>query len=285
MSEGKRAASEEIAWRAQRRSRSQATWAGIKTAFTFALVAGLCGFAYGMWEEVGGAPDKYASRIPDEDMGSLQHWSAKVGILIANLRGGRAGRSDLNGTLARGSGPRPRLNSEAANKGLAELTQEELDALLRELDAEARELEDSESLDPKRAPGEPEPKPEPRKPEPANHVGPKPPPRPAPRPKPRRPKLPPGMDAKTAELLEKARKARKTAMQHYQKARPEAPPNGRDAATRRTLTYLKAAQKYYEAALKGKMSRGERKRASAEITSVQRHMYWCNKFLPAWRRR
>jgi len=285
MSDDKRAASEEIAWRAQRRSRSQAAWAGIKTIFTFALLAGLCGFAYGTWEEVGAAPDKYASRIPDEDMGSLQHWSAKAGIFIANLRGGRAGRSDPNDTLARGRGPRPRPNSEPANKGLAELTQEELDALLRELDAEARKLEDSESLDPKPAPGEREPKPPSRKPEPVNHVGPKPPPRPAPGPQPRGRKLPPGMDAKTAELLGKARKARKIAMQHYQKARPEAPPNGRDAATRRTLRYLKVAQKYYEAALKGKMSRGEHKRASAEITSVQRHMYWCNKFLSAWRRK
>ena len=74
-------------------------------------------------------------------------------------------------------------------------------------------------------------------------------------------------------------------MHHYQGARPEASPDGRDAATRRTLMYLKAAQKYYEAALKGRMSSGDRKRASAEITSVQRRMYWCNKFLSAWRRK
>ncbi|MFH1731985.1 MAG: hypothetical protein ABIF82_10105 [Planctomycetota bacterium] len=280
MSEGRRAASEEIARRAQRRSRFQAAWAGIKTIFTFALLAGLCGFAYGMWEEVGAAPDKYAARVPDEDMGSLRHWSAKAGILIANLRGGRAERSAPHDTLARGGDPRLRLSSEPANKGLAEPTQEELDALLRELDAQAGKFDDSESLAPEPGSEEPEPKPPAPKPEPVNHVGPKPPPVAEPRGR----KLPPSMDAKTAELLEKARNARKTAMQHYQGARPEAPPNGRDAATRQTLVYLKAAQKYYEAALNGKMSSDERKRASAEITSVQRHMYWCHKFLSAWRR-
>ena len=81
--------------------------------------------------------------------------------------------------------------------------------------------------------------------------------------------------------LEKARKARATALKCYEKAAPTAPSRGRIAAAKLTLKYLRRAQGLYDIALKSKLSKRDRQSANAELTEVQRLMFWCHKFLPA----
>jgi hypothetical protein len=268
VAENKSGSADSVVRRTQRRMKFQTVAAGLRVVFAFLLLSALGGFSYGMWEEVKVTPERYAAREFEGGAAYLEHWSVKTGRLIAAAQGVEADSYLSRNDLARAEEPGSPIRPEPAR------------------------------LDPTAPPADPtEPKPDPKPVDPLDLLKkyPDPPPERRPEPpshppvRPERPTPPnrhPGMDAKTAELLKKAREARRIGLKHYEKAGPDAPSRKiRIEATILTLKYLKPAQLYYEAALKRKMGKRDRDSAVAELSSIQRRIFWCHKFLPARRRR
>jgi len=257
--------------RTRRRMKFQTVAAGLRVVFAFLLLSALGGFGYGMWEEVAVTPERYATREFEGGAAYLEHWSVKTGRLIAAAQGVDVDLGLFRDDLAKVEEPGPPIRPEP------------------------------ERLDRTKPPADPvEPKPDPRPvdpldllkkypdPPPERKPGPpsRPPVRPEPRPRPTPPNRRPGMDAKTAELLRKAREARRIGLKHYENAGPDAPSRKiRIDATILTLKYLKPAQLYYQAALKRKMGKRDRDSVGAELAGIQRRIFWCHKFLPVGRRR
>lgn len=273
MAENGSGSADSVVRRTRRRMTLQTVAAGLRVVFAFLLLAALGGFSYGMWEEVADTPERYAAREFEGGAAYLEHWSVKTGRLIAAAQGVEADSYLSPNDFARAEDPEAPIRPEP---------------------------ERFDPVDPPTGPTEPKPDPRPvdpldllkkypdpppgRKPEPPSH----PPvqPEPGPQPKPKPPNRRPGMDAKTAELLRKAREARRIGLKHYEKAGPDAPSRKiRIDATILTLKYLKPAQLYYQAALKRKMGKRDRDSVGAELAGIQRRIFWCHKFLPAGRRR
>ena len=241
--------------RTRRRVKFHAVVAGLRIIFTFLVLAAIAGFGYGMWAEVAASPVKYAKRRSANNINYLEHWSVRTGILIATMQGLKTEYSMPRNELAKVEHTEPPVRPEP-------------------------ELPDT--LKPRQYPIPPKPAhddPLDLNPRPELKPTPESPPRPTPQPP--RPRPRPGMDAKTAELLKKARYERSKALKCYKLAGPTAPSRGRVAATKLTLKHLKRARRFYGDAMGRKMNKSDRRRASAELSEVQRLMFWCHKFLPA----
>ena len=229
--------------------------AGLGVVFTFLLLAAAAGFGYGMWEEVDVAPMKYAEQTSEKDAAALELWSVETGKWIAAVQGYEA--KPPPGELAMAERPDPPSQPKP-------------------------ELRDTSR--PRQTPVEPDPKP--RNP---GGTDVKPTLTPKPRTDPvviRRPITPkrrtnPRTIPIASGPLKKARAERAIALKYYKKAAPTAPSRGRIPAAKLTLKHLKRAQGLYDIALKGKLSKVNRQRANAELTEIQRLMFWCHKFLPA----
>ena len=262
MVENKPARVDGVVRRTRRRVKVQAVSAGLRVVFTFLLLAAVAGFGYGMWAEVAASPAEYAKRESNGDADYLEHWSIKAGKLFATMQGFKTEFSMPGSETARVEEPEPPVYADPRLFAAPVPRHEPM-----EQKPEPKNLVNGNP--------EPErktlPKPEPT---PGRTIQPTPPP-------PQPPSRAEVYAAETAKILKAARRNRSTALHHYKQAGPTAPSRGRRAATKLTLTYLKRSQLHYKRAMQREMSASDRRRASIELTNIQKMIFWCHKFLPA----
>ncbi len=68
------------------RVRGSASSSALFVICVLALLVGVGGFAWGMWEEVGAAPRKYAALNPESDMTRVKKWSVFASSFILKLQ-------------------------------------------------------------------------------------------------------------------------------------------------------------------------------------------------------
>ena len=249
MSEHEQASFSPVVKEARGQGRLCSVGSTMRAVFGLTLLAALCGFVWGLWEEVAGAPTEYASRKLADEMGPLQQWAVKAGKLIASLQGGEQEPEPTHAAAPEAPELEPLQLPEWEPTGPIEPPPDD------------RAEEPSESLGP-----------EAHRPQPMRTDPVKPPPRR------RTVRWARGLDPKADELLDKALAAHETAWKYYNKSGPDAPAAGRDAATKQAIIHLKRARDLYRALLERKLPDDVRKVLEGRVTQVQRALYWCTKF-------
>ncbi len=245
-----------------RKARQRVKFRTVKWAlgliFSLMFFAAAGGFAWGMWDEVGTAPEKYAALKARDDAEFASAWSVRAANYIAGLQ--TKGPGPDTDTLAR----RDREPFHRLPKPDTPRTAPEVDPKHTEPVKPPPEHTDPKHTDPVKPPPEhTDPK----------HTEPAKPPTQKPAPIAAEPRL----DKTTNELLQKAHRAFDTAWKYHLKARPDAPSRGRDAANKKAIKYLEESRKYYLAVLKRKIPPDIRKRIENRVVPLQRMLYWAYK--------
>ncbi len=260
----------DVVRKARRRAKFQAVRSALAAIFGLMLLSAAGGFAWGMWEEVSASPQKYRAVYAGKGASLLSAWSAKLARLIARMQPDekesppeRPPASSRPATVVASNPSKPGPSRTISTQREPPTTDPGLvlpdPDLPLDPDADIPEPSDPEPwrTEPKTT-GDPPPLPPParltKETEPATKI--------------------PGLDPRVAEALEKAHKSFDTAWKYHQKARPEAPPSGRDAANKMAIQYLKLAKQHYEAVLQQKIPADLRERIQSRLVDLNGLLYW-----------
>ena len=260
----------EVVCKARRRAKFHVVRTMLAVVLALMSLAAAGGFAWGMWEEVGKSPKDYRFVFARKNATVFAKWSARMARLLARLQyeekqsfSDRQPASSESGTVVASARSRPETTSTVPVLHQPRTT--DASPVPPDMDIPVVSGTDlHEPFVPKSAGTEPKA---------TDDLPPPLPPTSVPK-DPGTTAKPPRPDPKVAEVLENAHKNFDIAWKYHQKARPGAPPAGRDAANKLAIQYLKLAKQQYESVLQQKIPADLRARIqsrSREAAARDRH--------------